>query len=137
MSQRRHRQYYNGRRVSKGEKRIIEFLEIYNIQYLAEAKFPDCNSNKGNSLRFDFFLNKYNLCIEYQGQHHYKPINKYVKSIKVHNQTVLHDNIKYKYAIKNNIKVLYIPYWEYDNIENILTYVLSGGKYKCYSEITN
>ena len=31
-----------------------------------------------------------------------------------------HDWLKRKYAKKNNIKLLTIPYWEFDNIESIL-----------------
>ena len=30
------------------------------------------------------------------------------------------DEIKNKYCQENNIKLLRIPYWEFDNIENIL-----------------
>ena len=33
---------------------------------------------------------------------------------------VLHDNIKTQYCKDNKINLIRIPYWEYDNIENIL-----------------
>ena len=33
---------------------------------------------------------------------------------------VEHDNIKTQYCLDNNIKLIRIPYWEFDNIENIL-----------------
>ena len=33
----------------------------------------------------------------------------------------IHDEIKNKYAEKHNWKLIRIPYWEFDNIEKILT----------------
>lgn len=33
----------------------------------------------------------------------------------------IRDEIKNKYCKQNNINLLRIPYWEFDNIENILT----------------
>ena len=34
--------------------------------------------------------------------------------------TVSHDAIKTQYCNDNNIKLIRIPYWEYDNIEKII-----------------
>ena len=34
--------------------------------------------------------------------------------------TKYNDKIKDKYCVDNNIKLLRIPYWEFENIENIL-----------------
>ena len=34
--------------------------------------------------------------------------------------TQRNDNIKNQYCKDNNIKLVRIPYWEFDNIENIL-----------------
>ena len=31
-----------------------------------------------------------------------------------------HDKIKNKFCMQNNIVILRIPYWDFDNIENIL-----------------
>ena len=39
---------------------------------------------------------------------------------KGHKKTVKHDNIKSKYCIINNIPLLVIPYWEFDNIETLI-----------------
>ena len=35
-------------------------------------------------------------------------------------RTQYHDSLKNEYCAKNNIPLLRIPYWEFDNIENIL-----------------
>ena len=36
-------------------------------------------------------------------------------------KTKLRDNIKTKYCEDNHIKLIRIPYWDFDNIEQILT----------------
>ena len=37
-----------------------------------------------------------------------------------HETTVIHDSIKDEYAKKNGWKLIRIPYWDFDNIEEIL-----------------
>jgi hypothetical protein len=75
-------------------------------------------------LQFDSFIPDYNLCIEYQGEHHYFPVDfagngkEWAEEQFKENQ--IKDQIKRDYCNKNNIKLLEIPYWEFDNIENIL-----------------
>ena len=65
---------------------------------------------------FDFYLPQYNICIEYDGEFHYKMIMEYDEFI---NQKI-RDTIKTVYCKENNIKLIRIPYWEFNNIENIL-----------------
>jgi len=46
-------------------------------------------------------------------------------------KTQKHDNIKNNYCISNNIPLLRIPYWEKDNIKDILdNYLLELRKIK-------
>jgi hypothetical protein len=118
------RQYYKGKRISKGEKRIAEYLDFRNIKYSREYTFNDCLSERGNCLRFDFYLPNYNLCIEFQGQHHTGPVNKYRRAKIVHNITVKHDEIKRIYTKQKNIKLIEIDLKDYENIENILNLLL-------------
>jgi len=115
------RRYYKGRRISKGEKRISEFFDLYNISYVREKSFTGCTSLKGNLLRFDFYLEQFNLLIEYQGQHHIKPINKYRRALITHNKTVTHDNIKEVFTQDNKINLFKIYYQDYEKVEEILT----------------
>ena len=80
----------------------------------------DLLGNKFGKLRFDFFIEKHNLLIEYDGQQHFKPIKQfggeeYLK------QLIIHDNIKNEYAMKNKINLLRISYSEIKNINWILT----------------
>ncbi len=115
------RYYFNNKRVSKGEKQILLYLTKYNINYIKEKSFNNCLSPKGNKLRFDFYLPDYNLLIEFDGQHHYKPVNKYNRAKRVHNQTVINDQIKNQFVLDNNINLLRIPYNFIDSVDNILT----------------
>jgi len=48
------RQYYNGKKLSKGEKYIAQYLDRHNIPYTREQTFKDCVNFCGNRLRFDF-----------------------------------------------------------------------------------
>jgi very-short-patch-repair endonuclease len=83
---------------------------------------------KNGNLSYDFYLPNHNLLIEYQGVQHEKPIDfegkgkKYAKQIFKKQQE--HDKRKREYAIINSINLLEIWYWDFDNIEEILTEIL-------------
>jgi len=114
------RYYHNGKRCSKGEKRIMQFLEKHDIEYEKEKTYESCRSLKGNLLRFDFFIEENNMLIEFDGQHHIKPVNKYRRAQRVHAQTVKHDAIKDNFVYNRDIVLLRIPYKDMNNIEYIL-----------------
>ena len=103
---------------SKGEERIEQFLISNRIDYIREKRFKDCRSNK-KPMPFDYYIPSMNLCIEYQGIQHYKPIELFGGEKQLRQQQI-NDNFKREFCKNNNIKLLEIPYWEYDNIESIL-----------------
>ena len=105
---------------SWGEFYIKEILKKYKIKFTQEKKFPDCLSLKNRPLRFDFYLNDYNILIEFQGIHHFKPVNKKYRAKKVHELTVLHDNIKRNYCRRNNIPLIELDYKNIKMIEEDL-----------------
>lgn len=108
--------------IYKGENKIEEYLKKSNIQYIHQKIFKDCKNIQ--SLRFDFYLPIYNLIIEYDGLQHFKPVDfagkgdEWAKERFYECQS--NDKIKDEYCIKNSINLLRIPYWEFDNIENII-----------------
>lgn len=104
--------------VSKGEQIIIEFLINYNIFYLYQHEYSDLIGVGGGFLSYDFYLPKYNLLIEYQGNFHDGSNGEYTQ-INLENQQE-HDRRKRQYAQDNNIKLLEIWYWDFENIEEIL-----------------
>jgi len=114
------RRYYKGRRISKGEKRIAQFFDSHDIEYTREKTFKECVSLSGNCLRFDFYLEQFNLLLEYQGHHHEKPVNKYRRAKLVHEQTVTHDTIKKEFALNKQINLIEIAYHDYEKIDVIL-----------------
>jgi Zn ribbon nucleic-acid-binding protein len=102
---------------SKGERKIRQWLLDNNILFERQFTFNDCKNI--NLLPFDFATFKNNnlyYIIEYDGIFHYKPL---VGEKKLYYRKKL-DKIKTDYCNKNNIKLLRIPYWEFDNIETIL-----------------
>lgn len=106
---------------SKGERKISIFLDNKNINYIKEYKFDDCINI--NSLKFDFYLPELNICIEYDGVQHFKPIElfggyDYFKKLKYN------DNIKDQYCMDNNIKLIRISYKEFKNIKQILNKII-------------
>lgn len=108
---------------SIGETRIEKWLIKNKIDYNPEYSFENCLSEKGNLLRFDFYLLKLNICIEYDGEGHYYPFRFSKDKDKMKNklkETQINDNIKNQYCKNNNIPLLRIPYWEFDNTEQIL-----------------
>ena len=103
---------------SKGEKRVLEILNKLNIDCIPQYRFKDCKFK--NTLPFDFYLPKYNICIEFDGEQHYK-IKECFGGLDEFINIKIRDTIKNEYCKNNNIKLIRIPYWEFDGIENIIT----------------
>ena len=101
---------------SKGERYIRQWLYDNNIPCITQKIFNDCKDTK--PLPFDFYLPDYNLCIEFDGEQHYRPIE-YFGGQKQFEYIQKHDKIKTKYCENNNIKLLRIPYFK--NIEEELS----------------
>lgn len=74
--------------------------------------------------RFDFYLPDYNLMIEYDGEQHYMPVNFGENDMETMEENLKirqkNDEIKNNYCNENNISLLRIPYWEKQNIDNII-----------------
>lgn len=94
---------------SKGEIEIMNHLDIKNIEYIREYRFSDCRNK--NTLPFDFFLPKLNVCIEFNGIQHYKDIEYFTRNVPL-SETNLKDYLKKTYCEKNNIKLIVIKYDE-------------------------
>lgn len=101
--------------LSKGEIIVEAWLKKYNIMYISQKTFDDCKDQK--ALPFDFYLPEYNVCIEYQGQQHYEPIE-YFGGKEYFEIQQNHDDIKREYCKNSNIRLLEIAY--YANIEEEL-----------------
>lgn len=96
-------------KISQLEIVIKDFLKSHNIDFIQQYKFSDCKDKR--SLPFDFYLPKYNCCIEVDGRQHEQPVyfsgnnDEALQNFKL---TKKHDNIKNKYCKKHNILLLRI-----------------------------
>lgn len=109
---------------TSGEQAISCWLDNHNIKYEREKTFDGCVYKK--KLRFDFYLNELNVCIEYDGKQHFEEIDFFnnrecqsLKSIKKR------DKIKNNYCKRNKIKMIRVAYncddiWKFlDNEFNV------------------
>lgn len=88
----------------------IEYeLKTNDIVFQKEHRFDDCKNTY--TLPFDFFIEELNLCIEYDGIQHFKPIEHW-GGVEGYKRTVANDSIKNSYCNKNNIHLLRISYNE-------------------------
>lgn len=111
--------------TSKGEIKLKTVCKMLDIGIVTQKSFPDCKYK--NPLKFDGFFPYFNVCIEIQGQQHYKPVRhliftKFSENESIENFRVqqIKDQIKRDYCKSKGIKLIEIPYWEFKNIQTIL-----------------
>jgi len=107
--------------ISKGELEIKKILEKYQTNYEQQKTFDDLKDVR--KLRYDFFLPEYNLCVEYDGIQHFKPIDHW-GGIEEFNKIKKRDHLKNAYCRDNNINLLRINYKE-KNIRKVLEGVIN------------
>lgn len=96
---------------SKGERQVATILDKLNIPYKRQKKFTTCF--RIYCLPFDFYAKFYNLCIEYDGQQHFKPV-KFFGGEENFKETQESDAIKTQWCKDNNVNLLRIPYYVKD-----------------------
>ena len=111
---------------SGGEYNIIRWLESNNIEYESQKKFPNLVGINGGNLSYDFYLPTYKILIEAQGQQHMTPKKLFGGEEQFQKQKE-HDKRKRDYAEANGYKLLEIWYYDYNNIEEILSKELEVG----------
>lgn len=107
---------------SRGENKVKQYLIQRNIDYILQHRF--CNCKNINTLPFDFYIPSLNACIEYDGEQHFRPVSfgghNAEKALQKFKETCKNDNIKNEYCKNNKIKLIRIPYTEFNNIERFL-----------------
>lgn len=120
-------------KLSKGEIKIKQWLDMNNIIYEIYKEFQGLIGLNNGNLSYDFYLPKHNLLIEHQGIQHEEPIDfegkgiEYAKEQFEYQQE--HDRRKREYSKNNNINLLEIWYYDFKHIEEILTNQLLGVEY--------
>lgn len=90
---------------SNGEQLVFDILKKNKFNFEEQYKI----SINEHILFMDFFLREYNTFIEYQGQQHYISVKYWGGQEKLMHQQYL-DNLKREYCLKNNFKLIEIPY---------------------------
>lgn len=113
------RQYSCGCLKSKSESKIKELLEINHISFIQQYLFKDLIGEK-DCLKFDFAIFELDnlVClIECQGEQHYNPVDHFGGEKQFLRQQS-YDNKKREYCKKHNLKLIEIPYWDFDKIDS-------------------
>ena len=106
---------------SSGEIKITQLLEKANIDFQSQYRIKDFNI----SAPFDFAIfnqNKLLGLIEYDGEQHFKAVKIWggEEKLKIQQER---DERKNQWCKENNIRLIRIPYTEYDNLT--IEYLLS------------
>ena len=110
---------------SKGEKQLDYILSKYNFPHSSQYTFDDLRGIGGGLLKFDVPIfwdeekTQLRLLIEYDGRQHYEWIEGWITKDGFETLQI-HDERKNVYCENNNIKLIRIPYWHFNNIEEIL-----------------
>jgi protein-arginine kinase activator protein McsA len=94
---------------SKGEKKVKKILTENDINFQEQFMFNDCRNKL--PLPFDFYLPDHNICIEYNGIQHYRPVE-YFGGEENFEKQKKRDRIKHDYCRDNDINLLVIRYDE-------------------------
>lgn len=107
-------------RQSQLERKVCLYLDARKINYIPQYRFDDCRNKLPLPFDFAIFDNKENLMFlcETDGRQHFELVEIYGEE--EFELTQKRDRIKNEYCKNNNIKLIRIPYWEIDNIEEIL-----------------
>lgn len=115
---------------SRGEAKIMKMLKDNSIDFQIQAKFEGCFNKL--QLPYDFFVEK-SILIEYDGIGHFEPTDFAGRGLEWAIENMLYtqnnDRIKNNYCIKNEIIFIRIPYWEFNNVEDILLEILDINKH--------
>lgn len=114
---------------SSNETVISDWLTNHNIEYIREYKFNDCKNKQ--PLPFDFYIPKYGILIEMQGEQHFRPV-KFRKTmsdeetIEWFNYRQRLDNIKSSYAKEMGYTFVEIRFNEdiKDRLKKLFNYLL-------------
>ncbi len=102
------------------EDRISKYLVKQSIFFIQEHSFADLISPKTQAfLRFDFYIPSLNMCIEYDGFHHFNCTNTKKGREKLKGQ-IYRDKLKNKYCRDKGIKLVRFNRKHYSKLEECL-----------------
>lgn len=103
--------------LSTGEQIIADILASMNFTFAKEYSFNDLKGDI-SQLRFDFAIfkdNKLQCLLEYQGEQHYKNKDYFDRKMSFDKRQE-YDRRKREYCKNHNIKLIEIPYWDKEKL---------------------
>ena len=114
---------------SIGEERVSRFLGEHDIEHIEQYRIKNENLFCENTIMVvDFYLPNQNIIIEYNGQQHYRPLDVFGGIERFEGQQERDMSLR-QYCKEHKIRLIEIPYTDYDNIETILTKELNIKKH--------
>ena len=110
-----------GEASSPAELKIENWLQENDIEHKTQVWFDACRGKK-RPLPFDFAIynnEKLSLLIEFDGAHHFREYSHFGGKEAFEERKRL-DKIKDDFCFQNNIPLLRIPYWEFDNFKETI-----------------
>ncbi len=106
------------KKLSIGEKVVASILDQMNIFYFYDIQIQDLKGVKNGYLKFDFLIPRdqkdididNSIAIEYNGIFHYHIIKGKTGKYTLIKQQ-MNDYLKNDYCLKNDVQILWIPYW--------------------------
>lgn len=109
-------------RESKGERLIRSYLNKHHIDFEQWKTFDDLRGTGDGKLSYDFFIQNFNLLIEFQGLQHYQESPMFYKenASMMFEKQQEHDRRKREYAARKGYVLLEIPYNKMKSVDKIL-----------------
>jgi len=108
-----------------GERMIRNYLDANNILYTFGKRYDGLFGPRGGNLSYDFYLKEYDALVEFQGEQHDHPVDKFGGQSQFEIQQE-HDRLKREYASQYNIPLLEIWYYEINRIPDLLSSFISN-----------
>ena len=108
---------------SKLERKTKLLLEKHNIAFDPQRTFPWLLSNKHYHMFLDFYLPKYNIGIECQGEQHYLTKAQWHFTLEDISEIKCRDLLKFSLCTEHNIPVYYIRH--NDNVEEKINEIIN------------
>ncbi len=112
-----------GHILSCTEETVADYLNNRNIKFIRQYRIDACKDKR--PLPFDFAIfspfGKLLFLLEIDGIHHFE--QRFSKDL---SYTQMHDQIKYNYCQKNKIKLIRIPYWDFNDVEDKLEVIIEN-----------
>lgn len=109
---------------SKGEAAVQDWLEKNNIAFIPQAKFVGCvNPLTNRQLRFDFYIETYNMCIEVDGIQHQSGKHYLRGRCLDMSDVLIRDTAKNQYCASAGINLHRLPWL--GNKENLISQLKS------------